>query len=130
MTISLRLTRGLRWATEPSSWSNKNLLFVNPFSVIITARLFLVKVRTKIEKINYNIILRPLESSSLLYCLTSFFSATIRCLVHFLRELRPTPKIIKNHSWTYKSLYCKEEPYRFSGERDPLLQRKKAYYFI
>ena len=38
--------------------------------------------------------------------------------------------LVKNLHWTYNKLHCKWEPYQFSGERDPSLQTKKAYYFI
>ena len=39
-------------------------------------------------------------------------------------------KIFINLPWNYEMLHCKGESYRFSGLRDPLLQTKKAYYFI
>ena len=37
-------------------------------------------------------------------------------------------KIVKNLPRTYKKLYYKEEPYMFSGKRDPSIQT--SYYFM
>ena len=37
----------------------------------------------------------------------------------------PSPKIVKYLPKTYKKLYCKGEPNRFSGQRDPSRHTKK-----
>ena len=41
------------------------------------------------------------------------------------RVVLPSPKIVINLPRTYAKLPCKEEPYRLSGQRDPLVQTER-----